>query len=199
MLGLDGKQWLALIFWQFPDLVQLWALWDSQWMKLGDLDQPKLGHWHHICLAVSSARGDLSAAMNGLHMGSVSGKSIGNVPTKLDLLVGKWTTSGREEEQFHGSVTNVQVFASVQDTKELSRDPCSQNGDLLSWDPKSWTISGDSWKLQERGDKEVCEESKSYLVAFHIEMGIIAAMDLCKKKLGNGLIPSFEEAGSLQV
>ena len=168
-------------------------------MKLADLDQPKLGHWHHTCLEVSPAKGKLKASMNGLDMGSVSGKSVGNVPAKLQLLVGKWTTSGREEEQFHGSVTNIQVFASGRDTEELSRDPCAHIGDLLSWDSNKWTISGHSWMLEERMEEEVCKERKSYPIAFRLEMGISEAMDLCMKKLGNGFIPSFEEATSLQV
>ena len=168
-------------------------------MKLADLEQPKLGHWHHVCLEVSPAEGNLKASMNGLDMGSVSGKSVGNVPEKLQLLVGKWTTSGREEEQFHGSVTNIQVFASGQDTKELSRDPCARTGDLLSWDSSRWIIFGHSWMLEERREEEVCKERKSSPIAFRQEMGVSQAMDLCVKKLGNGFIPSFEEATSLQV
>ena len=168
-------------------------------MKFADLDEPKLGHWHHVCLEVSPANGELSASMNGSDMGRVSGKSVGNVPTKLELQVGKWTTSGREEEQFHGSVTNIQVFASGQDTKELSRNPCGHIGDLLSWDSDKWITSGHSWMLAERSEEEVCKERKSYLVAFSLEIGIIQAMDLCRKKLGNGFIPSFEEATSLQA
>ena len=71
-MGLDGKQWLSLVFWQYPDLIQLWAMWDSQWMKFADLDEPKLGHWHHVCLEVSPANGELSAFMNGSDMGRVS-------------------------------------------------------------------------------------------------------------------------------
>ena len=168
-------------------------------MKFGDLDEPKLGRWHHLCLEVSPAKGELSASMNGLDLGRVSGKSVGNVPTKLELLVGKWTTSGREEEQFHGSVTNIQVFTSGQDAKQLSRDPCVHIGDLLSWDSNKWVISGHSWMLAERRKEEVCKERQSYHVAFRLEIGVIQAMDLCGKKLGNGFIPSFEEATSLQV
>ena len=137
--------------------------------------------------------------MNGLDMGSVSGKSVGNIPTKLELLVGKWTTSGREEEQFHGSVTNIQAFGSDQDIMALSRDPCAHIGDLLSWDSEKWTIYGESWMLAERREDEVCKERKSHLVAFRLETGIIRAMEVCRKKLGNGFIPSFEEEKSLQV
>ena len=168
-------------------------------MKFADLDEPKLGHWHHVCLTVSPEKGELNASMNGLDMGSVAVKSVGNVPEKLDLLVGKWTTSGREEEQFHGSVTNVQVFAPGQDTEELSRDPCAYTGDLLSWDSNRWIISGSSWMLEERMEEEVCQETKNYPIAFRLEMGVIQAMDLCKKKLGNGFIPAFEDETSMHV
>ena len=155
-MGLDRKQWLSLVFWHYSDFIQMWAVWDSQWMKFADLDEPKLGHWHHVCLEVSPAKGELSASMNGLDMGSVSEKSVVNVPTKLELLVGKWTNVYRgEEEQFHGLVTNIQVFASGQDIKELSMNPCSNKGDLLSWNANQWVISGQSWTLSERREEDV--------------------------------------------
>ena len=114
-------------------------------------------------------------------------------------MIGKWTTSGGVEEQFHGSLTSVQVFASDQDTKELSIDPCSVKGDLLPWDPSRWVTSGDSWLLEEWSDQDVCKETQTYPVAFHLPMGFLPAMGLCKGKLDNGFMPSFEEATSLQV
>ena len=199
LLGSDGKQWLSLVFWQYSDLIQLWAYWDAQWMKLGDLEDPKLGYWHHICVAVCPSKGELRAFMEGLDMGGVSGKNVGKIPRRLELVIGKWTTSGGVGEQFHGSVTNVQVFASDQDTKELSRNPCSKQGDLLLWNPSRWFISGDSWLLQEWRDEDVCKETLTYPLAFHLPMGILQAMDLCKKKLDNGFMPSFQEAAPLQV
>ena len=199
MLGSDGNQWLSLVFWQYSDLIQLWAYWDAQWMKLGDLKDPKLGYWHHICLAVCPSKGELRASMEGLDMGGVSGKNVGKIPTKLELAIGKWATSGGVEEQFHGSVTNVQVFASDQDTKELSRNPCSKQGDLLLWNPSKWVTSGHSWLLEEWRDEDVCKETPTYPLAFHLPMGILQAMDLCRRKLDNGFMPSFEEATPLQV
>ena len=90
------------MFWQYSDLIQLWAYWDAQWMKLGDLEDPKLGYWHHICVAVCPSKGELRASMEGLDMGGVSGKNVGKIPTRLELVIGKWTTSGGVEEQFHG-------------------------------------------------------------------------------------------------
>ena len=199
MLGSDGEQWLSLMFWQYPELIQLWAYWDTQWMKLGDLKEPKLGYWHHVCVAICPSKGELKAFMKGKNMGGVSGKNISKIPTKLELVIGKWTTSGGVEEQFHGSLTSVQVFASNQDTKELSKDPCSDKGDLLPWDPSRWVTSGDSWLLEEWSDQDVCKETQTYPVAFHLPMGFLPAMGLCKGKLDNGFMPSFEEATSLQV
>ena len=45
----------------------------------------------------------------------------------------------------------------------------------------------------------VCKETQTYPVASHLPIGFLPAIGLCKGKLDNGFMPSFEEATSLQV
>ena len=193
ILGQDGSQWLTLSFWQHPKIVILWAFWDDGWYRLGIIENPRLNYWYHVCLQVDTPRNQITAVVNGKLVGTANG-GMTNSPTTLQMAIGKWKSrekTGKKEEQFEGSVTNIQLFSISphQNITKLSSDPCGLVGDLLAWRSEDWRVEGERWLLVEEVEESVCDEGTNYTVAIPVEMGINEALDICRKKLNNSYIP----------
>ena len=104
ILGEESKAWLTLIIWPFWGKVWATVYWDGAfyWYTGGDLDNPKLDHWYHICLKVDLSKTEIEFALNGVMLGNANGKNITNIPSKLKMNIGV----GQDNKQFHGWVSS---------------------------------------------------------------------------------------------
>ena len=187
ILGEDSKDWLTLIIW--PSLGKVWATvyWDREYLYHtgGDLENPKLDHWYHICLKVDLSKPEIEFALNGVLLGNGVGKNITNAPSKLKMKIGV----GEDNRQFHGSVANIKVFKEGNIT-EISAAPCKdRQRTLLTWDPRLWRVEGSHWLLKEEYEEIVCYPYKCYNLAVSSELTLDESMNICKEKLNNGFIP----------
>ena len=112
-----------------------------------------------------------------------------------------WATE-EVEEQFFGSVTNVRVFSSAFNSfaniEDLSLHPCEHQGDLLAWEAGLWEVKGDNWILIEESQKSVCRQEETYLLAVPFEIEAREAIKLCQKRLGGGILSSYDNASTLR-
>ena len=116
---------------------------------------------------------------------------VTNMPNKLSMKLGvgyEWN------QQFHGSVANIQMFSNGNLTA-LSTSPCdSWPNTLLPWDTKRWNISGPDWVLTEDFDDILCNLSDSYDIAIPSRLTMQDSLDICKHKMNNSIIPfDFEK------
>ena len=135
MLGKDGRQWLAILTWQYPGSVTLWAELDGGFYEFGEIKKPKLSFWYHTCIEINTEEGLIAGSVNGEKMRRHLVKNVSNTPSILRMVIGKWRNNfyGLGDEQFHGSVANIKLFSDVtQDIALLSKNLCSLEGDLLS-------------------------------------------------------------------
>ena len=207
VLGEDGHDWLSFIMWQHPKAVITWLRWNKAWYKLGHLGNPRVNYWYHLCMEIDLLVNVITAAVNGEQMGRVVGKNIKNTPKVLRITLGKLESydysQGSTEKQFQGSVTNIHAIKvsteSVFNTTAMSLEPCSIEGDLLAWTPEDWKVEGTRWELVEEAEDSVCHQRSMYAVAFPFTIDIHQAMDICKKKLNNSIMPYQEDQASLEV
>ena len=87
ILGEDSNDWMTMIIWPFWGKVWATVYWDGgfYWRTGGDLENPKLDHWYHICLKVDLSKIEIEFALNGVVLGNVVGKNITNIPSKLKM------------------------------------------------------------------------------------------------------------------
>ena len=187
ILGEDSKDWLTLIIW--PSLGKVWATvylnGEYHFKTGGDLENPKLDHWYHICLKFDLSKTEIEFAINGVLSGKAVGKNITNVPRKLKMNIGV----GQDKRQFHGSVAKIQVFKEG-DITELSAAPCKERqGTLLSWNPDVWKVEGSHWLLINEYEEIICALHEHYNLAVASEITLHESMDICKEKLNNSIIP----------
>ena len=104
IIGKESKAWLTLIIMPFWGKVWVTVYWDGAfyWYTGGDLENPKLDHWYHICLKVDLSKTDIEFALNGVVLGNANGKNITNIPSKLKMTIGV----GQDNKQFHGWVSS---------------------------------------------------------------------------------------------
>ena len=201
VLGKDRRQWLALLTWQYPGSITLWAELDGGFYEFGEIENPKLLFWYHTCVEINSEKGFIAGAVNGEKMRRHEVKNISNTPSTLSMVIGKWSNNfyGLGDEQFHGSVTNIKLFSPPQDITLLSENLCALKGDLLSWSPDKWKTSGSQWiAVEEEKGVDICNQSKTYLLVMPVALSIHEARDICEGKLGGGKIPRHDNAESLQ-
>ena len=201
VLGEDGSQWLSVIFFQYPEAVDIWIFWDKGMYKLVSIGNPKVNYWYHICLEIDLEENKITASVDGKLVGSVHEQNITNIPTYLKINLGKWLSTDYEEDQFQGSVTNVQAFTVATDHNitALTSQPCGVTGDILAWQVQDWRVEGTRWLLVEELEESVCDQGDNYTVAIPVQMGIHEAMDICKMKLKNSTMPYQEDIVSLQA
>ena len=201
VFGEDGRQWLALFTWQYPGSITLWAELDDGYYDFGEIENPKLSYWYHTCIEVNSEKGFIAGAVNGELLRRYVVKNISNSPPTLRIVMGKWSNNfyGLGDEQFHGSVSNIMLFYPPRDIALLSKNICALKGDLLSWSPDKWKKSGSQWiTVEEEKGVDLCNQSKTYLLAMPVALSIYEARGICEGKLGRGRIPQHNNAESLQ-
>lgn len=64
--------------------------------------EPKLNYWYHICLDIDTTKGEIKAAMGGEDIGQVNAKNLTNIPTTLEMVIGKTKNWDSVDTQFHG-------------------------------------------------------------------------------------------------
>ena len=196
VLGDDGTQWLNIYFEQLPKAVVIWIIFNKNHYKVGNLENPKVNFWYHVCLYIDLEKNRITASLNGRIVGTVLGKNVTNSPKTLHMVLGK---SNSIEEQFQGSATNIQVFTVSPDhnISSLSSEPCGVQGDLLAWHPEDWRVEGERWLLVEETGDSVCDQGNNYTIAIPVEMGIHEAMDICRMMLNNSIMPYQKDKPSL--
>ena len=65
IMGDDSRDWLTLSIRPFWPVVQVTIYWDRQFHSAGDLEDPKLDHWYHICLKFDLSKTEIEFAING--------------------------------------------------------------------------------------------------------------------------------------
>ena len=187
ILGEDSRDWLTLIIWPFWGEVWVTVDWDGGYYfhTGGDLENPKLDHWYHICLKLDLVKTQIEFAINGVVLGKAIGQNITNVPDKLRMKIGV----GRDNRQFHGSVANIQVFKDG-DIREISDEPCKKReGTLLPWNPQLWKVEGSHWLLTEEYKEMICFPYEHYNLAIPSSITLAESIDMCKEKLNSSVIP----------
>ena len=168
--------------------------WDGEFHSAGDLDNPKLDYWYHICLNFDLSKPGIEFAVNGVLLGKVIGQNITNIPNKLMMNIGM----GENNRQFHGSVANIQVFKEG-DITEISGAPCKKRqGTLLFWDPQLWKVVGAHWLLTEDYEETICAPYERYLLAVPSKITFNESWDICVEKLNASFIP-FPENQSAAI
>ena len=185
ILGEDSSDWLSVILKPRWGAVKLSVDWDGGFYSVGDLQNPKLDHWYHICLMIDLSKEEIQFAVDGVLFGKAFGKNITNMPSRLKMNIGV----GRFKSQFRGSVANIQVFKEG-DVTEISAAPCKERqGSLLSWNPKIWDVVGSNWLMIEEYEEVICAPYEYYSLAIPSEITLNDSLDVCEEKLNNGIIP----------
>ena len=188
--GKDSFEWMRVEFRTFLKSTKLALRWDGKFYYLDKLQNPRLDYWYHICLSFDLTKNEVDVAVNGEAFGRVFYENLTNIPTKLKMLIGK----GDNEEQFQGSVANVQLFKEGNAT-DLSALPCKQRqSTILPWNPKNWKVTGSRWSLVEEFEDIFCVPSDHYNLAIPSRITINESMNICKHKLNNSVIPFHEDA-----
>ena len=66
--GEDGQPWMMTYFGTGPDThnsVGLWGSFGMEWIYFGEISQPKLYFWYHMCHRVDTSQGLISVSVNG--------------------------------------------------------------------------------------------------------------------------------------
>ena len=166
--GEDANPWMSTMFYPVTgthDKVSLWGKFGKKWEFLGDINEPKLFFWYHMCHMVDTIRGVISVAINGnILANEVEVDNLRtNKPQKLGghIVFGKsakLTANGEyADEQFEGFVSNVNFYWDRNLSIEtLSRMPCRSQGDLLSWSSPRWMLEGGNAIKEDVPDQSVC-------------------------------------------
>ena len=189
--GEDSVEWLSMEFRTYSMDTKLIVGRGKNIHKFGKLFNPRLDYWYHICLGVDLKENEIKLAMNGDLLGNAS-IDVSNVPSKLNMKIGVGHRHKLDNNQFQGSVANIQLFDGDSDLTALSSSPCQTwPSTLLPWIPNNWRIAGSDWMLTEDFDDIFCNIQDSYHLAIQSRLSIHESMDICKHKLNNSIL-SFE-------
>ena len=187
--GDDSIEWLTVIFQKHSNkisqTIRLTLRWGGKFHLLGELEDPKLDFWYHVCVKVDLSKKDIEVAVNGLSLGRAVDMDIANIPSKLAMSIG----ISKNGKQFFGSVANVQMFKDGNIT-DMSSGPCQlRESPLLTWKPTDWEVVGSEWLLTEESEEIFCAPYDRYNLAISTKITISESMDLCQQKLNNSIIP----------
>ena len=193
--GKDSEEWFGLEFRTYSKETKLTARRGKNIHSLGKLLNPRLDYWYHICLGFDLGENSIKVAVNGNLLGKTL-IDVTNVPSKLIMKLGVGYKVFNTNQQFHGSVANLQMFNGGNVTV-LSRSPChTWPVTLLSWNPNNWKVNGYDWVLTEELEDIFCNISEKYNLAIQSTLTMQESLDICKNKLNNSVIP-FEEDHAL--
>ena len=191
--------WLNIGFWQNE---QLWlnVMQKDGWFVLGNLESQNLFEWIHICLEIDMVNETVSASINGKKYGVTNTEGINpSVDFAFNIRLGIVHTSwGKSKFQFHGKITNIQLFLPIiEDIAYLSKNLCitRDNIDILSWSNMKWKYSGTKMKVLETDSNLICPSSPYADVTIPLKWNKGGAVDMCRK-LGNGKISTFQASSN---
>ena len=69
--GKDSGVWLSMEFHTLFKATKLILRLDGKFHKIGDLQNPKLDYWYHICMRVDFSKNEIEIALNGVNLGKV--------------------------------------------------------------------------------------------------------------------------------
>ena len=185
--GANGAPWFSFILSQDIDVFYVWGYFgENHTMLLGLIDEePRLYFWYHICFEMDTKLSLISTAINGEMIANMSHPMLGyNVAPSLEgyISLGKWKNPNRQnEEQFHWTISNIQVYAGGLDIMKLSAFPCSSKGDILTWETMTWTVVGDGVSRQDKDPETVCSKTNQRNLAIPVNMNRKNAMNICRK------------------
>lgn len=194
LYGEDRVPWLSLSVWDDDGSIDLWA--DVQfglWHQLPvSFQRPWTHFWRHICLDIDTVSGNCTVSVNGGEASTVTVQDIlTHKPDFLKLSIGIVQYAGMDLKQFHGAVTNVNLFHNhgEKSVKEMSENPClfAASADLLAWSDMDWRTEGNFISQTEEDDGTVCERQETYRVALPVKMTWMEADQTCQN-LGHGQI-----------
>ena len=199
IFGANGAQWMSTKFAggsesDINNSVGLWGYFRSSWIYFGDIFEPKLYYWYHMCSLVDTVRGLFSVSINGKRMATeiLVESLLQNRPKLLsnNLIVGKMTqvSTAKEpfDDKFLGYVSNVQAFsASNRSIDSLSANACREEGDILAWTSSVWRQTGEGVTREETDHAGLCSREGTYNLALSLGLDQRQAVDTCAK-LGGG-------------
>ena len=124
--GKDSGVWLSIKMYTFLKATKLALRWDGKFYNIGELKNPKLDYWYHVCMRMDLSKNEIEGAVNGVMMGRVVGKNITNIPSKLKMKIG----IDYKNRQFQGSVANIQIFKDGNVT-DISAMPCKHRHNTI--------------------------------------------------------------------
>ena len=188
--GKDNSEWLRVDFRIFGKAIKLAIRWDGKYVILGQLKNPKLDYWYHVCLGFDLTESKVEVAVNGESHGIIFSRNVTNIPSKMNMSIGAGydNQQSKHSVQFQGSVANVRIFKEGNVT-DMSTMSCKERRNIaLPWNPKKWKVVGSDWSLSEESDETYCVSSEDYILAISTRITINNGMDICRK-LNNSIIP----------
>ena len=92
---------------------------------------------------------------------------------------------GYENQQFQGSVANVQVFKEG-NVRDISAMPCKlRQSSILPWHPDNWKVTGSDWYLIEEFEEIFCVLSDHYNLAIPFGLTLNGSLTICKEQMNN--------------
>ena len=135
IIGKDSRDWMMMRFKTFSNETKLTLNLggDHRYHILEALRNPRLDFWYHICVRINLGKNEIEVAINGEPMGQVFDINTTNKPSKFKMKIG---VDYYKNEQFQGSMSNIQVFSDG-NVRELSSSRCkSKQNALLPWNPR---------------------------------------------------------------
>ena len=207
--GADKQLWMTTKFDRGPgpqNSVGLWGTFGLEWIYYGEISQPKLFFWYHMCHKVDSSQGQISISVNGHRFATdIQVKRLKeNRPLVLGgrIVVGKWTkvsiTKDPVEQQFLASVSNINVFeARNLSIEALSSDACTVEGDVLPWSSPLWNPHGSGVETLDLKEENVCSGKGRYNLGLPVGLDQQQAVDTCFA-LGHGRMTTAKSSNELR-
>ena len=80
--GQDSLEWMRMDFRTFSNKVKLKLRWGEQTYILGNLQNPKLDFWYHICISLDLTESEIEVAVNGDHIGGARDTNLAHFPQR---------------------------------------------------------------------------------------------------------------------
>ena len=207
--GEDGNPWMMTKFGTGPgahNSVGLWGSFGLEWIYFGEIPEPKLFFWYHMCHKVDTSQGRISVSVNGRELArNIEVESLKqNKPRSLagKIVVGKVTkvstTKDPVDQQFLASVSNVNIFRAGNLSLELlSSNACVVEGDVLSWSSSFWQTTGTGLTILHLGEESVCSGKGRYNLGLPVGLDQQQAVDTCIA-LGQGRMTTASNPDELR-
>ena len=65
LAGKDSSEWLRVDSRTYSQAIKLAISWGRKYHRLGELQNPRLDYWYHICLKFAIEKGEIEVAVNG--------------------------------------------------------------------------------------------------------------------------------------